>query len=136
MTYTMTDCERFTAMAGADFAWRNGPFNRNEPARPPSNVRKALRDDLLRRQGGICPQCGKPAVNAEFCHLVARGPDTRGFVRGNIFAGCSSCNAKTKPEWNTEGNLVRGIAVLTPSDLERPDLVPNEWTPFPILKTR
>lgn len=140
MTYTLEDTARLVAMAGPDFAWRNGPFNKNEPARPSSKVRKALRDDLAARQGYICPQCGhalnRDGMGTEFCHIVARGPEQRGFVRGGIFSGHSACNASTKPQFDADGNLVSGIAVLTPDMFARPDLVPNEWTPFPVLAAR
>jgi hypothetical protein len=132
--YTMEQRARFIALAGPGYEWAGV----KGCSRPASDVRKALRDDLAARQGGICPQCGDALRgNYEFCHLVARGPKVKGFVEGNIFAGHPACNASTKPLYDNEGNLLPGgIEALEPSDLARPDLVPTEWTPFPILRAR
>lgn len=124
--------ERFAALAGPTFAWDGVPGC----SRPAADVRKALRADLLNRQGGICPQCGNEllSTSAEFCHVVARGPKVKGFLPGNVFAGHASCNASTKPLYDDEGNLIHGIEVLTSANLRRMDLVPTEWTPFPVLR--
>lgn len=128
--YTIEAMQAFVALAGPRFTWAGV----RGCSRPAADVRKALRADLESRQGGICPVCGGPIRNAEFNHLVARGPEVKGFLPGNIFAGCSSCNAATKPLYDNEGNLISGIEVLTPDMLARPDLVPSEWTPFPVLR--
>lgn len=132
--YTNTDVVMFTRLAGPAFLW-DGVRGCSRPA---SDVRKALRSDLWARQGGICPQCGDAVAeaDAEFLHLVARGPKVKGFIPGNVMAGHRTCNASTAPEWDTEGHLIRGVPVLTPDMLARPDLVPAEWTPFPVLRTR
>lgn len=130
--YTIETMHALVDMAGEGFTWAGV----RGCSRPASDVRRALRDDLLARQGGICCACGREAVNAEFNHIVARGPQVKGFVVGNIFAGCASCNAATKPLYDERGNLISGIEVLTPDMLARPDLVPAEWTPFPILRQR
>jgi hypothetical protein len=131
---TDTDVTRFVTLAGPTFAWSGVPGC----SRPASDVRKALRADLRERQGGICPQCGDDVAEnvAEFCHVVARGPKVKGFIPGNVFAGHSWCNASTKPLYDDEGTLIRGIEVLTPDMFARPDLVPDEWTPFPVLRAR
>jgi hypothetical protein len=130
MGYTMADAQRFATLAGPGFAWDGVKGS----SRPASDVRSKLRDDLLNRQGGICPQCGKVPATVEFCHLVARGPKIKGFIAGNVFAGCASCNASTKPLYDDNGTLIFGIEILTPDMLARPDLVPDEWTPFPVLR--
>ena len=126
------DIERFVALAGPTFSWDGVPGC----SRPASDVRKALRADLLARQGGICPQCGTdlPDAVAEFCHIVARGPKVKGFLPGNVFAGHASCNASTKPLYDDRGNLIHGVEVLTEAHMARLDLVPTEWTPFPVLR--
>lgn len=133
----------FVALAGPDFTWAGV----RGCSRPASDVRKALRADLANRQGGICPVGGEPlpgwSANAsndwlpgvEFNHIVARGPLVKGFIIGNIFAGCASHNAMTKPLYNDNGELISGVEVITPDMLARPDLIPMEWTPFPILRS-
>lgn len=105
-------------------------------SRPGSDVRTLLRDrDLRERQGNVCPQCGKELGDViEFCHLVARGPNIKGFEEGNIFAGHPTCNKGTQPVYDEEGNLTSGIEALLPSQLARPDLVPDAWTPFPVIR--
>lgn len=130
--YTEAAMNAFVALAGERFTWAGV----RGCSRPASDVRKALRDDLLARQGGICPVCGCEARNVEFNHLIARGPMVKGFVPGNVFAGCGACNASTKPLYDERGNLISGVEVITPDMLVRPDLVPSEWTPFPILRKR
>lgn len=127
---TDTDVATFVALAGPTFSW-----DVKGSSRPASDVRTALRSDILARQGGICPQCGSEARNPEFCHIVARGPKVKGFLPGNIFVGCAACNASTKPLYDDEGILISGVEVLTPAMLARPDLVVFEWTPFPVLRT-
>jgi hypothetical protein len=124
---------RFIALAGPGYAWAGV----RGCSRPAADVRKALRADLAERQGGICPQCGEALGSTyEYCHLVARGPLVKGFLPGNVFAGHAHCNASTKPLYDDEGTLISGIEALRPSDLARPDLVPSEWTSFPVLRSR
>jgi hypothetical protein len=130
MGITATDIERFVDMAGDGFAWAGVKGT----SRPASDVRTKLRDDLAHRQGGICPVCGGGIVNAEFNHVVARGPKVKGFTPGNVFAGCASCNASTKPLYDERGNLISGVEILTLDHFKRADLIPTEWTPFPVLR--
>lgn len=132
MAINDTDVQGFVALAGEGFLWADV----SGTSRPPSNVRGSLRDDLWARQGGICAACGEGdnGIPLEFNHVVSRGPKVKGFVRGNIFAGHSSCNARTKPLYNDEGALISGVEVLDSQYLKRMDVVPTEWTPFPILR--
>lgn len=131
LTPTMVDA--FKALAGDDYMWTGV----RGCHRPPATVRRALRLDLIARQGGICPQCGNALDDtAEFCHVVSRGPAVKGWIPGCIFAGHVACNASTKPIHDNDGNVLSGVAVLTVDMFARPDLVPDEWTPFPILRNR
>lgn len=123
--------QSFAAMAGDDFTWSGVKGGH----RPTSQVRRPLVADLLARQGGICPVCGEEAIRPEFNHVVAAGPSRRGFHPLNVFAGCHACNARTAPQWDN-GELVAGVAVLPVSHFSRPDVIPSEWTPFPILKAQ
>lgn len=133
LTDTMVD--GFVALAGDGFRW-DGVRGCSRPA---SNVRKQLRDDLWSRQGEVCPFCGQGDNGdaLEFCHIVARGPGVKGFVPGNVATGHASCNARTKPLYDEAGALISGVEVLRPgTHIARPDVVPMEWTPFPILRER
>lgn len=125
----------FVALAGEGFAWEGV----RGCSRPASDVRTALRADLWERQGGICAACGKGdnGTPLEFNHIVARGPKVKGFLPGNIFTGHATCNAATKPLYDERGTLISGVEVLTIAGgfLVRPDVVPMEWTPFPILRS-
>lgn len=125
----------FVALAGDGFAWEGVRGS----SRPASDVRTALRVDLLERQGGVCPVCGTTGTARgawEFNHVVARGPLVKGFIRGNVFAGHSSCNSLTKPIYNENGALISGIEVLWVEHFARPDVIPTDWTPFPILRRK
>lgn len=118
-------------MAGDDFSW---PVSGT--SKPSGGVKPMLRDDLLARAGGICAVCGESGTARgawEINHVVSRGPAIKGFTIGNLFAGHSSCNALTKPIY-VDGALVSGVEVLPLSHFARPDVVPMEWTPFPILR--
>lgn len=128
---TDTDVAGFVALAGPDFSW-----DVRGCSRPPSTVRRALRDDLWARQGHTCPVCGEGenGIALEFNHVVARGPMVKGFLPGNVFTGHATCNARTKPLYNDEGTLISGVEVLDSNYLVRMDVIPTEWTPFPILK--
>ena len=123
MDYTVADMEGFAALAGEDLSWTMSKGGHRPTGA--KGFRAALREDIAVRQGGICPECGEPLdETAEFCHLVARGKGLRGWFPRNIMVGHALCN---------EAQKIRG-AVVHPDTLARPDLVPDEWTPFPILK--
>jgi len=134
MGITNQDVARFVALAGDGFAWAGVRGS----SRPASDVRKALRDDLWERQGRVCAACGMGDTGdaLEFNHVVSRGPAVKGFVAGNIFTGHATCNARTKPLYDTDGSLMSGVEVLTSEHLTRMDVVPTDWTPFPILRQR
>jgi hypothetical protein len=122
--------EAFYALAGDALRWDGV----KGCSRPGSDVRRALRADLAARQGNICPVCGNALRRPEFNHVVARGPMVRGFLPGNVFAGCHDCNARTAPEYTDDGTLVAGVECLTEDYFARADLIPQEWTPFPVLR--
>lgn len=132
MAITDIDVEGFVTLAGDGFMWAGVRGS----SRPPSTVRRALRDDLWARQGEVCAVCGKGDNGdaLEFNHVVSRGPGVKGFIRGNVFTGHGSCNARTKPLYDENGTLISGVEVLTSAYLKRMDVIPTEWTPFPILK--
>ena len=132
MGITNDDVRGFVALAGTGFSWEGVRGS----SRPASDVRTALREDLWARQGEVCPVCGEGdnGIALEFNHVVARGPKVKGFLPGNVFAGHSSCNARTKPIYDNEGNLISGIEVLCVEHFKRADVIPVEWTPFPILR--
>ena len=141
LTQTMIDY--FAALAGPLFLWdsvpKRSPMGPNE--RPDSGWRIPLRMDLVARQGGICPVCGNALPGdgsiggiVEFNHVVARGPHIRGFIKGNIFAGCAPCNSATKPLYDNDGMLISGREILDIDYFARPDLIPLDWTPTPILR--
>lgn len=116
--------EGFVALAGDDFSYagvRGGH-------RPTSKVREPLRLDLFSRQGGLCPVCGDGMADTvedrEFNHVVSAGPDKRGYFPGNVFVGHPACNTRCE---RVHGEVI-------PLDALRADLIPMEWTPFPILK--
>lgn len=133
MALTQADIERFAALAGPDFAW-NGVKGTSRPA---ADVRTQLRLWLVKAQDGICPVCGDDMAGraVEFNHVVARGPMVKGFTSGNVFAGCASCNAATKPLYDETGALISGIEILPLFHFARPDVIPNEWPAFPYLRS-
>lgn len=121
--YTESDMRGFVALAGDDFSWSSSRGGHRPTGK--GGFRAILRADLAARQGWLCPQCGESLdETAEFCHLVARGSGKRGWFPRNIMVGHSVCNEVQKS---------RG-EVVNPADMARPDLVPDEWTPFPVLK--
>jgi hypothetical protein len=109
------------ALAGPDFTWAGV----SGTSRVPNTVRKELRADLAARQGFICFVCGDTLDgSAEFNHIVSRGPGNKGWRVGNIAIGHSACNTRCKDAG----------PVVTLAQIARPDVVPMEWTPFPVLK--
>lgn len=129
---TNVDVQRFKDLAGSDLLY----VGVKGSSRFGNDIRTKRRTDLLERQDGICPVCGESGTERgawEFNHVVARGPKKLGFMPGNIFAGHSSCNAKTKPTY-VDGVLVAGVEVLWVEHFARPDLIPTEWTPAPVLR--
>lgn len=111
----------FADMAGADFSWSGTRGGH----RPTAKLREPMRADWLTRQGGICPVCGDPVVNGETNHVVSQGPSKRGYFPGNVFNGCASCNTRCEREY---GAIIPVIAFA------RPDVIPMEWTPKPVLR--
>lgn len=119
-------------LAGDDFSW-NGVSG---CGRLPSSYmgvkgfRAIVREFLAAAQGYVCPQCGgdlQDGSPVEFCHVVARGPEVKGWVEGNVFAGHAACNASTKPQHDDTGRVVSGVAVLTSRHLQRMDVILTAW---------
>lgn len=117
---TQTMINNFAAAAGEDFAWDNGIAGW-KPAGP---VKVALREWLVSFQGGVCVFCEAHDEALELCHIVSRGPKVKGFVAGNVAAGCTSCNARQKEA----GPIVHLV------DIARPDLIALDWPSVPTLK--
>lgn len=117
--------EGMRALAGSDYSWSSSRGGH----RPTAKVREPLRSDLYSRQGGVCPVCGDmmgdDVSDREFNHVVSAGPDKRGYFPLNVFVGHPACN--------TMCERVHG-EVIPLEGFKRPDLIPAEWTPFPILK--
>lgn len=119
--FTQDMLDGFVALAGDDFAWA-GVKGCHRPA---SDVRRALRADLIARQGGICFDCGEMLDDtAEFCHIVSRGPARKGWMPGNIGIGHSACNERQKDR----------SPIVQIADMTRPDVIVTDWLPFPILR--
>lgn len=131
---TKAHIARFVALAGEGYAWAGV----RSCSRPASDVRKALRDDLAQRQGGLCPLCGNALRNPQFNHGVSRGPKVKGFLPGNVFAGCKACNDDCMAEYGErdDNGMVIDGGVIPIERYARPDLVPMEWTAFTVLRTR
>ena len=108
-------------------------------SRPPSTYRKELREDLIARQGGLCPVCGNELEFPQFNHVVSRGNAVKGglghYVH-NLFAGCATCNLECAYMFGdvSEDGMVRDGGVIPFEHFARPDLIPSEWTPPPVLK--
>lgn len=131
---TASDIARFDMLAGPDRMWDEVTGCH----RPPSDVRRALRADIAERQGGVCPVCGNAIEFGQFNHVVSRGPKVKGFIPGVVFVGCAPCNLRCAylyGEVTDDGRVVDG-GVIPFDGLARPDVIPTEWTPFPILRTR
>lgn len=118
------------AVLGKKEAWQGVSSSRPPSKYPVGKVEvKEFRDKVRKhyadQQEGLCVQCGKALDYdlMELCHIVARGPKVLGFVDANLYAGHSGCNSSTKPQYDGEGNLVKGIPVLMTEHLARPDLV-------------
>lgn len=124
---TAADIDRFTEQAGPGFTWEESRGGH----RPTAKVREPLRQDIATRQGGICPVHGGEIVDGEFNHVVAQGGAIngkkvrRGYFPLNLFVGCATCNIHCE---RTYGRVIPLTA------FQRPDVIPAEWTPFPVLK--
>ncbi len=132
MSLTALSHAALVTLAGPDYTYPGVSGS----SRPPASYRKALRADLLARQGGICPVCGDEAEAAQFNHVVSRGPGVLGFMPLNVFAGCAVCNLRCAVRFGTvddEGRVLDG-GIIPLSAFARPDLIPGEWAPVPMLK--
>lgn len=115
--------------AGTDLMWNNGPLGKFGPlvgARPNSANRRGLQEFLTESQDGICAFCGEDGAD-EMCHIVASGPERRGFVPGNIAMGHYACN---------RDQVTRYGAIVPMAGIARPDIVPTVWPTPTALQTR
>jgi hypothetical protein len=131
---TQAVIDNFVDLAGDDRMWEGVKGSH----RPGSDVRRQLRDDLIERQGNTCPVCGWTLRFPQFNHVVSRGPAVKGFLPLNVFAGCATCNldcALTYGEVDEDNNVIDG-GVIPIERFARPELIPSEWTPFPVLRER
>lgn len=119
-------------LAGPDFTYpgvRGG-------SRPPATWRTGLRNWLVSAQGGICPVCAGPVRNAQFNHVVSRGPGVKGFIEGNVFAGCATCNltcAYSYGSVNDDGMVTDG-GIIPLEAFKALEVIPTEWPGTATLK--
>jgi hypothetical protein len=137
MALTAARHAELVLIAGPDYTY---PGVRGS-SRPGSDVRTELRADLVERQGNLCPVCGDALRFAQFNHVVSRGNKVKGglgHMPENLFAGCATCNLDCALRFGevTEDGMVKDGGVIPFEHFARPDLIPSEWTPFPILRDR
>ena len=112
MTFTASTHAALVAMAGASFDW-NGSH-----ARPDTDVRSGLFAFLIDYSGGLCAFCGDDAGSDwQACHIVSGGKGRRGYVPGNLAAGCADCNDADREQG----------AIVVLSTIMRADLIPTAW---------
>ena len=100
------------AMAGDDFAWCSGSKGR------PQGGQAALLAWLMAQQGDVCAACGEGNEVGDVwqvCHIVSGGPNRRGYIAGNVYAGHQTCN-------DADRDVYGAIVPLT--SLVRADVVP------------
>lgn len=103
------------ALAGTDFSWSAGSKGR------PQGGQAALLGWLLARQDGICAACGETDETGDVwqvCHIVSGGPNRRGYIAGNVYAGHQTCNDADRDHYG---------AIVPLSSLVRVDVVPTTY---------
>jgi hypothetical protein len=99
--------------AGPTFAWDGIPSSR-----PSSDIRSGLFAFLADYAGGTCAFCGDSLGEGwQACHIVSGGKGRRGYLPGNLAAGCADCN-------DADRDAGEVVALAT---IMRPDLVPSAW---------
>lgn len=131
-TFSADTIAAHATLAGDGFKWEG-----KEGPRPPSYARKNLRRWLADQQGGLCPVCGDALRHAQFNHVVSRGPHIRGFIGGNIFAGCALCNLDCALTYGTvdDDGMVKDGGVIPFEHFARPDLIATTIPGPTFLKT-
>lgn len=107
--------QTLATMAGIDFQWGR------KFSRPKSDVRTGLRHFLWNYADGKCVFCANPigTIEAmEMCHIVSAGDGRRGYLPGNIAAGCTRCN---------QTHAFLELDVIPISEILLPESVPMEW---------
>jgi hypothetical protein len=122
----------FTTLAGPDFTWSQATRDH----RPPSYARAGLRLWLGEQQGGICPVCGNDVMHGEINHVVGQGKVRRGYLMGNIFLGCATCNTTCEREFGYYADGQRSGGVIPLSRFARPDLIGTAKVPGPTALKR
>lgn len=120
MALTHTTHTMLVAMAGSTYDWATTPGHR-----PTSDVRQGLRMWLAAMQGDRCAACGDTLGEGwELSHVVSGGAARKGFVPGNIFAGCRACN-----EIDAENG-----PVIAFNSILFANLIPTEWPATTVLR--
>lgn len=110
---------RLAHMAGVDYLWEGVKGYRLS-----SDPRAGLRLWLATVQNDTCAFCGDAlGVDWELCHIVSGGPNKKGWLPGNIAAGCNVCNDID----------AKAHAVIPFHTINRPELIPSEWPDITIL---
>lgn len=108
------------SLAGDDFTW-SGSY-----ARPASDIRSGLFAFLADYAGGLCAFCGDDLGEGwQACHIVSGGAGRRGYVPGNLAAGCADCNDADRDQG----------AIVALSTIMRADLIPTAWPTNTELRT-
>lgn len=118
--FTESTLNRLILLAGELFGWDSA----TPGYRLSSDPRAGLRVWIGNHQNGKCAFCGCAlGIDWELCHIVSGGPGKRGWVAGNIAAGCNDCNDID----------AKAHAVIPFHTINHPELIPTEWPPTPIL---
>ena len=125
MTYSTASAliAHLVTLAGTDLSW-DVPS-----ARPTSRegYRAGLMTFLYTASQGICAFCGEDMAGEwNVCHIVSGGRNRRGWIAGNVVAGCADCN---------QTDQTKGFNIVPASSILRFDLIPQEWPSVPELKT-
>lgn len=112
------------------------PSNRHPAGGSP---RKGIVAYLSDAQRGMCPHCAESLTTpvggflrpVDACHVVGSGPQRRGFVVGNIYAGHSACNLDASRRVSTDTPLTaihNGYRLtLSLADFLAPEVIQTEW---------